>query len=75
MVLGDCSLLSNVQYPLILKFKSTLTCLSLRICNKCALLPFFKTTEKHTNVPWRPYKEVECARDFDVGRPHRSAEG
>ena len=66
MVLGDCSLLSNVQYPLILKFKSTLTCLSLRICKQCVLLATLKNREKHTDAPWRPCRAVECALDFEA---------
>ncbi len=61
--------------PGFLKFKRTWICLSLSNSTYHVLLVTFKNRGKHTDVPWRPYKEVKCARDFDMGRLHRAAGG
>ena len=61
--------------PGFLKFKRTWICLSLSNSTYHVLLVTFKNRGKHTDVPWRPYKEVKCARDFDMGRLHRATGG
>ena len=66
--MSDCQLIEGD------KFKRTSICTSSYICRPHVLLPPFQNGEKHTDVPWRPYREVERAFDFEVGN-HRATEG
>ena len=60
---------------LVFQFKRTWICISLHICSSHVLLPHLKTRVKYTDVPWRPYEEVSCALDSEMGRSHQASGG